>query len=128
MEVNIMLPMRIFFLILLLVGSSSSAFAETSPVISGNGFSCSKDEELVTCRGSFPSASTPILESVGYNVVWIRAEYPGYRYTYFSDSGCLCRTELGEDGGVKINECTSRGGQTKNFKKGKDPHEWCLKN
>ncbi len=102
--------------------------AEGFSVISANGFTCSKNDELVTCRGSFPPTKNPILEATGYKVIWIRGEYPGMRYTYYSDSGCLCKADFKESGKLAQQECTSQGGHTKTFKGGKDNQAWCAKN
>ena len=98
------------------------------PVNSANGFTCSQNDELVTCRGTFPGQSQPVIESTGYNVVWVRADYPGTRYTYYSDSGCLCTAAFGSGGKVSKQECTSKGGQTKSFKGDKSSFDWCGKN
>jgi len=97
-------------------------------IISANGFNCSKTDGMVTCRGSFPESSNQVLEGTGYNVIWIRAQYPGKRYTYFSDSGCLCRSEFNKKGNVHRTHCTSRFGHEKTFKGKKDNFKWCNKN
>jgi hypothetical protein len=106
------------------VGISEEHF----PIISANGFTCSKEEGMVTCRGSFPESPNPVLEGTGHDVIWLRAQYPGKRYTYFSDSGCLCRTEFKEEGDVKQSVCTSRTGKEKIFKGKKDSFKWCNEN
>ncbi len=113
---------------LLITALSGLALAEDSfPVISANGFSCSQSNEMVTCRGNFPSQSTPTLEVTGQNVVWIRGDFPNGRYTYYSDSGCLCSAEFETSGKVKSQECTSRQGEKKSFKGGKSTYDWCKK-
>ncbi|MCE9624331.1 MAG: hypothetical protein K8R69_02585 [Deltaproteobacteria bacterium] len=101
---------------------------ENYPIISANGFSCSQAEGMVSCRGSFPSQPNPVIEATGYNVVWIRGDYPGSRYTYYSDSGCLCAAEFESNGKVRTQECTSRLGNQKSFKGGKSTYDWCKKN
>jgi hypothetical protein len=100
---------------------------ENFPIVSANGFSCSQNDGMVSCRGSFPGHPAPALEATGYNVVWIRGEFPEMRYTFYSDSGCLCRTDFKPDGQVKTQECTSRFGQMKAFKGGKSTYDWCRK-
>lgn len=108
---------------------SLGAMAEENfPIVSANGFSCSQQEGMVSCRGAFPENPNPVLEVTGYNVVWVRADYPGYRYSFFSDSGCLCRTGFKPGGEISAQDCTSRFGQKKTFKAGKDTYEWCKKN
>jgi len=102
--------------------------AENFSVNSANGFTCSQNDELVTCRGSFPDNPKPIIESTGYNVVWVRAEFPGARYTYYSDSGCLCKAGFESSGKVSKQECTGKSGKTKTFKGEKSSFDWCGKN
>jgi hypothetical protein len=114
----------VFMFLFIKLGNSQ----ENYPVISANGFTCSKADQMVTCRGTFPGFSSPILEGTGYNVIWMRAEYPGKRYTYFSDSGCLCSAEFKPGGDVKQQECTSRFGKQKTFKGKKDNYKWCEEN
>ena len=108
-----------------LIFSSTMLWAESLPVNSANGFSCSQHGDLVTCRGTFPGSASPILEATGREVVWLRAEYPGKRYTYYSDSGCLCESEFQKSGKVKTQDCTSKTGERKTFKGGKSTAEWC---
>jgi len=118
-----------FLFILFLVSIQSSVFAEDKfPIVSANGFSCSQNNDMVTCRGSFPSQATPVIEGTGYNVVWIRAEYPGQTFTYYSDSGCLCRADFQSGGEVKNQSCTSQFGHQKNFKGRQSSYDWCKKN
>jgi hypothetical protein len=117
----------LLFVATILIPSSPARSEETFPIVSANGFSCSNNDDLITCRGSFPGNPSPILEATGYKVVWIRGEYPTYRYTFFSDSGCLCRAEFKEGGDVKSQECTARFGETKTFKGGKSTFDWCKK-
>ncbi len=120
---------RILISFALLISFVFPAFAEESfSVVSANGFSCSQTDEMVTCRGKFPAWPSPALEVSGYKVVWIRAEAPDQRYTYYSDSGCLCRGEFKEGGEVKGQTCTSRFGHEKTFKGGKPTFDWCKKN
>jgi len=108
---------------------AASAHSEESfPIISANGFSCSQNDGMVSCRGSFPSQPSPVIEATGYNVVWIRGEYPNNRYTYYSDSGCLCAAAFESNGKVKEQECTSHLGNKKSFKGGKSNYDWCKKN
>ena len=108
--------------------SSSPVRAEENfPIVSANGFACSQVEGMVSCRGSFPGTASPVLEATGYNVIWIRGEFPGQRFTYYSDSGCLCRAEFKEGGNLKMQECTSQFGKTKKFKEGKSNFQWCQK-
>jgi len=113
-----------FILFLSGVGFAQEQFS----VISANGFSCSQSNQMVTCRGSFPESKIPVIEATGYNVIWIRGEYPGKRYTYFSDSGCLCQAEFKGGGKVKKEVCTSRFGHVKKFKGKKDSYKWCKNN
>lgn len=118
------LPVLIFVFLF----SESGFSQENFPIISANGFTCSKQEGMVTCRGSFPESPNPVLEGTGYNVIWLRAQYPDRRYTYFSDSGCLCRAEFKSGGDVKQTDCTSRFGHQKTFKGKKDNFKWCSEN
>ena len=113
-----------FFVFAFLV-SASAIPQENFPIVSANGFACSQVEGMVSCRGSFPQSPSPVIEATGYNVIWIRGEYPGLRYTYYSDSGCLCRAEFKEGGEMKMQECTSQFGQKKKFKEGKSNFKWC---
>jgi hypothetical protein len=84
----------LFFSLALVLPAASAWSQPNFPIVSANGFSCSQTGGMVSCRGGFPGEPSPILEATGYNVVWLRAEYSGYRYTYYSDSGCLCRAEF----------------------------------
>ena len=118
----------LLFSILLATVAVSARGEENFPIISANGFSCSQAEGMVSCRGSFPSQPSPTIEATGYNVVWIRGDYPGSRYTYYSDSGCLCAAEFDQDGKVRTQECTARLGNKKSFKGGKSTYDWCKKN
>jgi len=101
---------------------------EKMPIVSANGFSCSQNDEMVTCRGSFPGNSSPIIEGTGMKVVWIRSEYPGQTFTYYSDSGCLCKSDFKTGGEVNQQTCTSHFGHEKAFKTGKSSFDWCKKN
>jgi hypothetical protein len=118
----------LFFSLALVLPAASAWSQPNFPIVSANGFSCSQTGGMVSCRGGFPGEPSPILEATGYNVVWLRAEYSGYRYTYYSDSGCLCRAEFKSGGDVRMQECTSQFGHKKIFKGGKSTLNWCEKN
>lgn len=117
----------IFSILFATLFAKAACSEETFPIVSANGFSCSQNDGMVSCRGSFPDNPSPVLEATGYNVVWLRSEYSDHRYTFYSDSGCLCRADFKENGEVKTQECTARFGEKKSFKGGRSTYEWCKK-
>lgn len=99
------------------------------PVISANGFFCSSDGGVISCKGSFPDHPLPLLTVHGMYSVTIMSEYVGYRWNYNSDSGCLCKTVVPPKGIPKSSNCKSARGREKAFstKSGFDGSlaRWC---
>ncbi len=74
---------------------SASLWADP-PVISGNGFSCTKSQLLVTCEGQFPGMTGTIGASGNYGIQIIY-ESPGAvktRNIFDSTTGCLMQISI----------------------------------
>lgn len=66
------------------------------PVVSANGFFCSRSQSLVTCQGQFPNIPGTFTSS-GFHFVQFTYEslnFPKVRYFYDSTNGCLMQINL----------------------------------
>ena len=81
-----------------------------SGVISANGFTCNQTGSGVTCKGSFKDLDKKLtLSASGQNQVSIVAEKSKKKYSYWSNTGCLCVASKSS------NKCTNHSGKTKSF-------------
>ena len=108
-------------------------FDEYPLPVSANGFTCRKDERVVSCTGTFPSDPNTTVQANGVGmVVLIRYSSP-YMFSYDSATGCLCKSPYDETTVAGNEECLSSKGNKKSFKWGKNVAStnrlfWCAKN
>ena len=87
----------------LLLSSSTLQAAGNIPLYSANGFTCGRMGVTVTCKGPLPGDKAQDTVTVtGHELVYITVDTidngQAFRYTYFSDTGCLVGYSFGADG------------------------------
>ncbi len=110
---------KIFFAFLVVgVFSSLKVSAQiNTPVISANGFSCAKSQNLVTCQGQFPG-SGGIFSASGNFGVQMTYESPApnrSRSIYDSTTGCLMQISLDVFGNPQQAFVRNSAGSTQTF-------------
>lgn len=117
------LLMTKIFLVLLLLFYSLPALAQT-PVVSANGFSCRKKNQVVDCLGTVPGLPKVELGAIGNDIVIVNVSNKGDVWQYYSNSGCLCNAKMDKQGLVYI--CTSKNNRKKELRP--PIGEWCANN
>ncbi len=88
-----------------------------TPVVSANGFSCVKSQNLVTCQGQFPGVPGTMSASgtFGVQMTYESQGLNRNRYIYDSTSGCLMQLGLNPMGMPIQATVRNSQGSTQNF-------------
>ncbi len=102
--------------IFVLLSTYHKLWADT-PVVSANGFSCVKSQNLVTCQGQFPGVPGTVSASgtFGVQITYETQSLNRSRYIYDSTSGCLMLINMNAAGEPNQASVKNSLGTTQSF-------------